>query len=200
MDASSGNRREAAVVDWLIDRLAVTLADRAGGRHAPPWEPKQHVLLGVLEPIWVRPAPVAAGDDAADGEPDAEANAATPAEQTTAPTGEIPSLGLDFRVRTTGDGPITLEVDLAFALYLEEIATLEEQRRYLATDPTSAASEATSAAAAEAASMSATTVAGDGGAASAAPETKAEAAGETPAPPPRRRRERKARLLGAWRR
>ncbi|MDP9387394.1 MAG: hypothetical protein M3Q48_05550, partial [Actinomycetota bacterium] len=72
MDASSRNRREAAVVDWLIDRLAVTLADRAGGRHAPPWEPKQHVLLGVLDPIRVQPAPVTTGEDAAGGDPDAD--------------------------------------------------------------------------------------------------------------------------------
>jgi hypothetical protein len=142
MDASSRNRREAAVVDWLIDRLAVTLADRAGGRHAPPWEPKQHVLLGVLDPIRVQPAPVATGEDAASGDPDADTSATAPAETATTPTGEIPSLGLDFRVRAAGLDAITLDVDLAFALYLEEIATLDEQRRYLATDPATAAAEA----------------------------------------------------------
>lgn len=55
MDASLRNRREAGVVDWLIDRLALRLADRTAIRHRPPWEPRANVLLGVLEPIWVQP-------------------------------------------------------------------------------------------------------------------------------------------------
>ncbi|UOY00285.1 helicase-related protein [Blastococcus sp. PRF04-17] len=203
MDASSRNRREAAVVDWLIDRLAVALADRAGGRHAPPWEPKQHVLLGVLDPIRVQPAPVATGEDAAGGDPDADTSATAPAETATTPTGEIPSLGLDFRVRAAGLDAITLDVDLAFALYLEEIATLDEQRRYLATEPATAAAEAASADGGAQA-----TSAAEGGAGTEVSAAAGDAGGESPAPPgdagatprPRRRRERKARLLGAWRR
>ena len=59
MNATLGNRRESGVVDWLIDRLALRLADRTDVRHGPPWEPRANVLLGVLEPIWVQSPPVA---------------------------------------------------------------------------------------------------------------------------------------------
>lgn len=130
--ASMRNRREAAVVDLLVDQLAERLADRGGIRHAPPWEPKQHVLLGVLEPIWVRPPEVTTGEDAAGGGDDAgETSETAEAEQTKTPIGEIPSLGVDFRVHAGGRKEVTLDVDVAFALYLEEIATLDEQWTYL---------------------------------------------------------------------
>lgn len=181
MQASLRNRREASVVDWLIDRLAIKLGDRAGGRHAPPWEPKQNVLLGVLEPTKVKPAPLDTGEDAADGNPDAEASATAPAETTTAPTGEIPSLGLDFRVRAGGE-VLTVDVDVAFALYLEEVATLDEQRGYLAVTADSAAG-----------TQAGEPVAGT-------PDAPAAAATAMEKAKPRRRRERKSRLLGAWRR
>jgi Helicase conserved C-terminal domain len=186
MHASSANRREAAVVDWLIGRLAIRLADRAGGRHAPPWEPKQSVLLGVLEPIRVQPPPVSTGEDAAEGGNGAERSATAGTETATAPTGEIPSLGLDFRVRAAGVDTVTLDVDAAFAIYLEEIATLPEQRRYLATDPDVVDAPA----------------APDSPAGDEPPEAAATTA-DTPADAtskPRRRPERKTRLLGAWRR
>lgn len=125
------NRREAAVVDLLIDRLARRLADRGGIRHAPPWEPKQNVLLGVLEPIWVRPPEVTTGEDAAGPGDAGETSETAEAEQARTPIGEIPSLGVDFRVRAGGRKEVTLDVDVAFALYFEEIATLDEQRSYV---------------------------------------------------------------------
>jgi hypothetical protein len=211
-NASRRNRRESAVVDLLIDRLAERLADRSGVRHAPPWEPKQNVLLGVLEPIWVRPPAVTTGEDAAGNGESGEAgetSATAEAEQATTPAGEIPSLGVDFRVRADGAEKLMLNVDVAFALYVEEIATLDEQRTYLgvpareqtasdtgnATDPSAAKSadgdpgqgDAEPTDVAETKSMTSAT--SDLGAASGSSQ------GTT-----RRRRERKTRLLGAWRR
>lgn len=136
--AALRNQRETAVVDWLIDRLATRLADRSGQRHPPPWEPRQSVLLGVLEPIRVQP-PLAVSDDGAISEESgAEAGSAEPAqsgETVTKPGGEVPSIGLDFRVAVDDGAAIELTVDVDFAIYLEEIATLQEQRSYLgATD------------------------------------------------------------------
>lgn len=199
MDASPGNRRECGVVDWLIDRLALRLADRTNVRHSPPWEPRANVLLGVLEPIWVQSPP-----DAKDGNDPAKATEITsgsePAEQAAAETGDVPALGLNFRVRAAGNDAIELDIDLAFALYLEEIATLREQRTYLGADdhaPTSALTATTGTAPDGAASdawKQATEPSPDEGPPAAA------AADEASSTPNRRKRERKTRLLGAWRR
>ncbi|MBB4854036.1 hypothetical protein HNP40_001416 [Mycobacteroides chelonae] len=181
-DASLKNRREASVVDWLIDRLSVRLADRTDIRHSPPWEPKHNVLLGVLEPIWVKPAPFAkdgtTSEDSAD--PDASSDSAQHPERV-----DVPALGLSFRVSAHNSDAVVLDIDMAFALYLEEIADLEEQRTYLGSpepktedekgiDPKAAAEVTASE--------------------SRSPAEAASASGKS------RRRPKKTRLLGAWRR
>ncbi len=213
-NASLRNRRESAVVDLLIDRLAERLADRSGVRHAPPWEPKQNVLLGVLEPIWVRPPAVTTGEDAAGADDDGDAGETSKTAETehaTTPIGEIPSLGIDFRVRADGAEKVRLNVDVAFALYLEEIATLDEQRTYLGapvqektttgtgddtggdTDPSAAQSADgdTGQGDAQPTDVAATRSTGAGG------SDVASGSGQGTT---RSRRERKTRLLGAWRR
>jgi hypothetical protein len=173
------NQREGAVVDWLIDRVGNRLGDRSGGRHAPPWEPKLEVVLGVLEPIHVVPTP---SSDI--GKDDADLTAPDPTVQTvTAPTGEVPSLALDFRVRAPEGGqPISLDVDVDFAIYTEEVATLHEQRTYLGDKP------------APEPAVNPGLVADAGASRSAASAVAPAATGPKPA------RRRKTRLLGAWRR
>ena len=133
--ATDRNRREAATVDWLIDRLAVRLGDRNGGRHAPPWEPRQEVLLGVLEPVRVVATPAASDSDPAGDSALAGGSAPAAAETVTQPSGEIPSIGLDFRLRTApGATSVELDLDVAFSVYLEDLGTLEEQRSYLGSN------------------------------------------------------------------
>lgn len=193
-------------MDWLIDRLASRLGDRTGDRHQPPWEPKQNVLLGVLEPTRVQPPPMSTR--AGDGEA-SETSAAAEAETVTKPTGEIPSLGLDFRVRAAGGMTVGLDVDVAFALYLEEIATLAEQRSYLGTvfddaDPLTAMT-VTAAADTDGAKGREGPSGGGHGAESAGEADDAASASTDPSKEQRggrgrRRRERTTRLLGAWRR
>lgn len=201
MSASARNRREAATVDWLIDRLAMRLGDRQGGRHAAPWEPKQEVLLGVLEPIRVIEPPVAEADrpgESSDGTvPEPPSTPAT-AETAKRPSGEIPSIGLDFRLRTpAGATTVALDLDVAFAVYPEELATLEEQRSYLGAraDGDEKAPDTTAPSGGE--SKPEQPSAADTSSAGVEP-TGADA--QPPAPAGRKRRERKARVLGAWRR
>lgn len=197
MDASPVNRREAGVVDWLIERLGVRLADRDGGRHAPPWEPKQNVLLGVLEPTRMLTPPVQE-----DGEPADEATAVEVTEPVPS-TADVPAIGLDFRIHTDPDATtITLDVDVCYAIYLEEIASLEEQRQYIGTESDNASVDAVETGevsispdyesnatpAEDALTPASGAPKGDG--ASAAVEEVA----------PKRKRAKKARLLGAWHR
>lgn len=213
-NASLRNRRESAVVDLLIDRLADRLADRSGARHAPPWEPKQNVLLGVLEPIWVRPPAVAGGEDTAEddtGEASETSNSAE-TEQATTPIGEIPSLGIDFRVRACSAEKVTLNVDVAFAVYLEEIATLDEQRTYLGGAVQAATTTGTPDGTGNCTEPTATQSAdgnaaqGDGQSTDTAVQSTdsaligSDGGGHSSANAGRRGRERKTRLLGAWRR
>ena len=190
------NYREGAVVDWLIDRIGNRLGDRSGGRHAPPWEPKHEVVLGVLEPIRVLSTPPPSEIDKSN--PDSTAPALA-VQTVTATSGEVPSLALDFRVRAPEGGqPISLEVDVNFAMYTEELATLDEQRTYLRTAPASGPA-----------------VNADGVVDAGANQSN-ESALNTPAPThapvtavagaavaatkPKPARRRKTRLLGAWRR
>lgn len=202
--ASARNRRESAVVDWLIDRLADRLGDRSGQRHAPPWEPKQNVLLGVLDPIRIRPPKTDDSGSDKDGEQapsggesgtDSVGGSSSATETVQTPAGEIPSLGLDFRLRVTGESDIRLEVDTFFAIYLEEIATLAEQRQYLGTP-----GDHVSDSARQPANQSATAVSAAGGEGTPEPSAAAPGAIEGKAAPKPRTRERKTRLLGAWRR
>lgn len=201
MTAAARNRREAATVDWLIDRLAVRLGDRDGGRHAPPWEPKQEVLLGVLEPERVTAPPVTDSDTPGEGDAAAKMDTpAAPTETATRPSGEIPSIGLDFRLRPQpGATSVGLDLDVGFAVYLEELATLEEQRSYLG-EALGAPVETTPAETTEdreppPEAPSPTTPSVEKQKAAQAPEPA-----QPPAPAGRKRKERKARVLGAWRR
>ncbi|MDQ1744801.1 MAG: hypothetical protein QOE23_3140, partial [Pseudonocardiales bacterium] len=205
--ASGRNRREARVVDWLIERVANRLADRDGRRHPPPWEPKQNVVLGVLQPIWVTPPAVSTGEDAPLGAAGTaeETSATAAAETAVTPTGDIPSIALDFQVRAAGVTEVELNVDLAFALYLEEVATLSEQRTYVGTatpdpsaDPAPVGEAVASTEAVAEASDTTTAVPASSEPVDAEPDgaqTADAASGR-----PRRRREKKARLLGAWQR
>ena len=221
-EASDRNHRESGVVDWLIERLANRLADRDATRHAPPWEPKQNVLLGVLEPIWVTPPAVSTGEDsvAVGDEGAGETSATAEKEPATTPIGEIPSIGLDFQILTDGTNTVELNIDLAFALYLEEIASLAEQRTYLRRPETSA--EAPSETTEDAASTtdggisktaadsmtgdhiavdSPTIESGTGGDEAAIPDgDEPDRSGASASRKSRRKRDKKARLLGAWRR
>lgn len=212
--ASPRNRHEAGVVDSLIDRLAIRLADRTNVRHSPPWEPRANVLLGVLEPIWMQPPPLAKGDtDAANAT--WTDNVSDPVETVAAETGDVPALGLNFRVRARDSDLIELDVDVAFALYLEEVATLAEQRTYLGTSEVGAAPDATT----EAGTALGADAEADTNRSDTNPVVKAarepsvtstsEQAGSlVPQPPAKnpptnhgpKKRERKTRLLGAWRR
>ncbi|WP_109507088.1 helicase-related protein [Nocardioides speluncae] len=186
-DASPRNRSEAAVTDWLIDRLAARLADRVGQRHAPPWEPRQNVLVGVLEPIRVRPAAAPSEDteESTDGGTDGGKDGGPTTETVVKPAGEIPSLGVDFRLAVdAGVDAVDLDVEVRFALYLEEIATLAEQLSYIgAADPALS-------------KTSIGTEAAGPGLESASEEAGAAAVAEKP----KGRRANKTRLLGAWRR
>ena len=210
-NASPRNRRESAIVDLLIDRLADRLADRSGVRHPPPWEPKQNVLLGVLEPIWVRPPAVVTVEDTTAEDDTTDATNTAETERAKTPVGEIPSLGIDFRVRARGADKAALEVDVAFALYLEEIATLDEQRSYLGQPAlakiATGASDGTGSDPSTSAAQSEEEVAGQGEQ-QAMDSSAAPPASAPPAPHDAvgssqgnaRRRDRNARLLGAWRR
>ncbi|MBO3084099.1 helicase-related protein [Cellulomonas fengjieae] len=195
------NQREGAIVDWLIGRIGDRLGDRSGQRHAPPWEPKQNVVLGVLEPIRITPAPAA---------PTASPVAPTPAAPagplSTAPTGEIPSIALDFRMRETSPGAgLALNLDVAFALYMEEVATLAEQRTYLgAAETAELVAPAHDSPADGVQDDHATT--GTEGTEGGTNEVVAPTAAATATPAVTlgsrvvRKRAKKTRLLGAWRR
>ena len=123
------------------------------------------------------------------------------AEPVAAETGDVPALGLNFRVQARDRDAIELDVDLAFALYLEEVATLTEQRTYLGTEESDAVLDAgtagTAAAPASADDPSDTHPAADQ--ASDAPSPAQPLPADTQALGPKKR-ERKTRLLGAWRR
>lgn len=201
MDASLRNRREAGVVDWLIDRLALRLADRTAIRHPPLWEPRANVLLGVLEPIWVQPPPVVENDRK--GSASDTTGESVAVEQVAAVTGDVPALGLNFRVSATASDVIELDVNLAFALYLEEIATLAEQRTYLgaaAVNEGAAPQRQSGFDHGEdpAAKIDRTSDPSTSAAASAL-AFSAENVGTSTTRKPQKR-ERKTRLLGAWRR
>lgn len=189
-NASSRNRREAGIVDGLIDRLAQRLADRGGDRHSPPWEPRANVLLGVLDPIWVQSQPIA---DRAEGT-ELE-GAREPIKQAAAQTGEVPALGLTFRVHATNPEAVELDVALRIALYVEEIATLDEQRTYLGEFEAGPSGELSAAPAAPGHTSNASAIQrGESG--KHGPSSPADI--DVQPTRPDRKRERKTRLLGAW--
>lgn len=53
-DSGERNQQETLLAGHLIGRLADKLTDRAGLAHPPPWQPRDHVLVGVLPAV---PAP-----------------------------------------------------------------------------------------------------------------------------------------------
>ena len=122
MTDKSTNADEVIVIRHLIGRLENLLADRQGDRHEPLWEPRQNVVLGVLESRFAPPpldeSGVRVGED-----PGRTAILATAGETA------IPSLGIDFKVRSL-EPLVTVEVDLTFAIYLQEYATIDEQRQF----------------------------------------------------------------------
>jgi hypothetical protein len=122
------NKRERAVVEWLRSRLGNRLADREGGVHEAPWQPRDNVIIGVLPPRRVKPAPATPASDR-DGE--SEGNTEPEVQPSPPQVGEAASLGLDFKVHPRqGVTAVTLSIDVSLALYLEEIAPLEGQFKY----------------------------------------------------------------------
>lgn len=117
------NRNELAVVEHLASCLEHRLADRGGSRHAPGWEPKQNVVLGVLEPRLLR-------TKTDDGDASRTSTEAQAPEDDLGEGDSTPSVGMDFVVETYLN-QIEVEVDADFALYLEEYPSLAEQRDYL---------------------------------------------------------------------
>lgn len=117
MNTEVEKRVESAVVDYLVHRLERRLADRGGGRHDPGWEPRQNVVLGVLEPV-------IAGASEQSGEVEEETEQLLVTE-----TEPLPSLGIDLAARP-GSGQLAVSVDVEFALYVEEYPTRDEQLSY----------------------------------------------------------------------
>ena len=135
------NHDEVQVVERLIDGLEERLADRSGGRHEPGWNPRQNVVVGVLEPRFVKPTRPPKEGDEQDGEP--EEAQGKPIEAL--PQGEPAAIGIDFIVRRAND-KVELEVDVRFAFYIEEYPTLVDELKHLgqsaaATAPASPGAE-----------------------------------------------------------
>ena len=125
------NGSELAFVNHLASEVRDLLTDRKGERHAPPWEPRQNVVVGVL-PATVSLSPPVVGDDEEEAQPEGEADATTSSiDDLLSRSGSSPpSIGMTFVVRSRDT--ITVSVSLDFSIYVEEYATLEETQRYLA--------------------------------------------------------------------
>ncbi len=122
------NEREQAVVAYLGRRLESRLADRGGARHAPGWEPKQNVVVGVLGARFVEVEPDKEGDA---GNSPGDAVAAAGAEALSSEAEVAPSMGLTFSVTADSDKDIELSIDVDCALYLQEYPSREEQDKYM---------------------------------------------------------------------
>lgn len=126
-------RNERRFVNDLAAEVRCLLTDREGERHPPPWEPRQHVVVGVL-PATVAPAPpIASGDDDEDSDEALEGTDPTVASIDELLSGRGaggPSIGMTFVV--SSDDPITVTASLDFAIYVEEYATLNELREHVA--------------------------------------------------------------------
>lgn len=186
--STSTNQEEMLVVERLADRLASWLGDRDGTRHPPPWEPRQYVVLGVLPARISPPPPVATEADR--DEPSAQETAEQSVEVSNrealaADDVALPAMTLVFRAAGANES-IKVAVELDFALYLEEYATLEEQREYVryATGEESSGESGTTAEGHEASSEG----------------NVRQGPNEETGRPPRRRRARQTNVGGAWRR
>lgn len=130
MTQSQRNRAESAVVDHLISEVITMLTDREGGRHAPPWEPKNEVRIGVLRPRINYPPPEDEAEGAASAEDIAAEEAASASELQAEPPSDQPVIGLDFTIRTN-QPTAALEVSVQFALYHPTLPTrLETEARF----------------------------------------------------------------------
>lgn len=115
-----GNAIESALVDHVLGLAATQLTDRNGDRHAPPWDPKQHVRIGVLRPE-IQPELDEAEDRSAASEGDDEDNRLEA-------RNEPLSIGVDFIVEANGRGTVELTIDAEFALYQPLLPSLDEIR------------------------------------------------------------------------
>ncbi|QBI19630.1 hypothetical protein ER308_08745 [Egibacter rhizosphaerae] len=123
------NAAEGALVDHVLGVVATELTDRAGGRHAPPWDPKQQVRVGVLRPQ-VRPP-----REERDGQPRGDASDDEEDDERLDVNHEPLALGLDFAAQPdqpTHTAPkLTLAVDVRFALYQPLLPAREEMARHV---------------------------------------------------------------------
>lgn len=182
-------RRQRAVVEYLRDRLAIRLADRGGERHPAPWTPRQNVVCGVL-PV-ARPPQPSSPDRGPSGMP----------VNSVRENAEQPSLGLDVRTRVSSDGDINVCVDVAFAVYLEEYATLLEAREHALPSVETTSDGPVGEPEGPDASLS-DSVSGEEAprpivASEGSVETDPDNAGQSTAP---RRQPRRVNVIGAWRR
>ena len=124
---------EFQFVTSVAEKIRNLLTDRAGERHAPPWEPRQNVVVGVL-PATAAPSPPA--DDSDDDEDydhpakDADAAAASIDDVLSSADTNVPSIGMSFVVKSAS--PINVKVSIDFAIYVQEYATFDEARKHVA--------------------------------------------------------------------
>jgi hypothetical protein len=129
-EAASSAKSEAQVevINYLISCLETRLGDRGGKRHEPGWEPRQHVVLGVLESTIVHQSDIPSQPE---GETHSEPTTAKEEDLAFPDDANLPSMGLDFAVKTeSGAEEIRLRLDVSFAIYGEEYPSAEEQRNY----------------------------------------------------------------------
>jgi hypothetical protein len=124
------NRTEQVLVHQIVDELIEGLSDRGGTTHAFPWNPEQHVRVGVLgvtivPPLGPGPGQAVGGNGAGaqaaavggndPDDPDATGGPGNgPA--TAPPVENRGVIGVDFVV--TGDvTPVELTVDVTYAVY-----------------------------------------------------------------------------------
>ena len=130
---SSSDHGELRLVNDVATEIKHLLTDREGDRHAPPWEPRQNVVIGVLPSTVAPPPPVATSNSDEDGDDlleDADPTEASIDELLSGDGTSGPSIGMSFAVKS--DEPITVKASLEFAIYVEEYATLEELRDHIA--------------------------------------------------------------------
>lgn len=134
---SSSEHSELRLVNDVATEIKRLLTDREGDRHPPPWEPRQNVVIGVLPSTVAPPPPVATtNSDEDDLLEDVDPTEASIDELLSGDGTSGPSIGMSFAIKS--DEPITVKASLDFAIYVEEYATLEEFREYIALAASSA--------------------------------------------------------------
>ena len=137
-EPTSQEHAELELVGALADEVKKLLTDRGGERHAPPWEPKQNVVVGVLRATVAPPPPVVGSNDEQDDyQPEEEDAASASVDDLLSGADEtLPSIGMTFVVESRSE--ITVTVRLELAIYLQEYATLEETQAYVAHEASTA--------------------------------------------------------------